>query len=409
MLNTPIRFDPKPLPFYLQIPTRAAEVLTPDWPRFTPESLSKNAARAAGLPAHFPAHVEEALEVLCRSLRDDAHPHWFGKANYSLLLGTGLCSFLQVEQAFRDNPSLHMTPLIPPVFVIGLPRSGTTFLHRLLSASEDAAGVALYQHVYPVPGRFFDLRRADLRLQFEPWKRASRAYQMDAMHLVRPELPDECNWGMRLGGRSMLFSSVAPVYGYLRWLLDQDLRETYAFYRKVLLLHQHHMPGKRLVLKCPHHLAWLPALAEAFPEAHIVETHRDPLETVPSECKLNLSLHCLAAPKLDLRRTVEHTLLKCRTFAERSVAFAATPEGRRIHHVDYRLLVKDPVALARDIYAALQLPFTERHERTLRAFASANKQHKHGRNSYQLEQFALDRADILETFRAYRERFVETL
>lgn len=405
MIDSSIQFQSYPLPFFLRLPNRAAEILAPN-ACLTPPQLTKSAARAADLPANFPGHVEQALEIYCKSLRDDANLHWFGRANCRTALVTGLRSFLEIEQAFRDDPSLSTTPLLSPIIVIGLPRSGTTFLHRLLSASGDTAGITLAHHLFPMPRRPLDTRLLDCRLLFEPWKRASRPYGMDAMHLVRPALPDECNWGMRLGGRSMLYFSIAPAYSYLPWLLDQEMRETYALYRKALIFHQRQFPGRRLVLKCPHHLAWLPALAEAVPEAHLVETHRDPAETLASECKLNLSLHALATPKLNLKKSVEHTLLKCGTFADRAVTFADSAQGNRVHHVNYKSLVKDPVGLARDIRQALQLPFDEGHEQVLRAFAGQNKQHKHGRNPYTLEQFGLDREWVNRRFRSYQERFL---
>lgn len=367
-----------------------------------------SASRKAGLRADFPRHIEEALEVLCRSLHDEAKLHWFGRMNTWLLAVTGLAGFLEVEKAFRDDPSLATTKLEPPVIVLGLPRSGTTFLHRLLGASEDAASVALYQYFYPVPTGPVDLRRLNTTLTFEPWRLASGAYQMDAMHLIRSELPDECNWGMRVTGRSMIYWSAAPAYSYLRWLLGQDLRETYQFYRKMLLINQRSMPGKRLTLKCPYHGAWLPALREALPEAHLVQTNRDPLETVPSDCKLTLSMQCMATPTLDLRQSVEHVVMKDQTFAERMVAFADTDEGKNVHHVDYRRLVKDPVGVAAELHTTLGLPFSTAHESALRGYATENKQYKHGRNQYNLESFGLNPATIKQGFKAYRERFIES-
>jgi hypothetical protein len=405
MVESVVRFETHPLPAFLRVPNRVMGALPVAFPRLTPERLTASAARAAGLPNRFPSVVERSLEVLCRSIEDEAKLHWFGRTNLELLIVTGLSSLLQVEQQFRDDPTLADSALVPPVIVTGLPRSGTTYLHRLLCASQDAASVALYQHVYPVPRRPLDLRQLDFRSKFEPWKHASRPYNMDAMHLMRPELPDECNWGMRLSAQSMIFWNAAPVYSYLRWLLDQDLRETYALYRKVLLVHQREMPGRRITLKCPHHLAWLPALTEAIPEARVVEIHRDPLETVASDAKLSLSMHAMATPALDARRSVEHVVLKNERYAEVSLAFSKTPAGAGVHHVDYRRLVRDPIGLARDIHAALELPFTSQHEAALRSFAENNKQHKHGRNPYTLAQFGLQSLGSSQVLNAYRAQF----
>ena len=402
-----VGFDSKALPWYMKFPNTMADKYNLEDPKLTPENLTRVAARQAGLAATFPSHVEEALEVLCRSLTDEVNLHLFGRLNMYNLITTGLASLLQVEDAFRRDPSLAETKLIQPLVVTGLPRSGTTFLHRLLSVADDATSVALYQHMFPVVPRRFDTRRLNMRLKFLPWKMASKGFDMDAIHFVRPDLPDECNFGMRLGMRSIIFWAMAPVYSYLKWALGQDLRESYQLYRKVLLLHQRANPGLRITLKCPHHLAWLPALTEALPEADIVQTHRDPLQVVPSDCKLFLSLHGLSTRTMDWQQTVEHNKLKTLTYAQRAVEFADSPQGAKVLHIDYQGLVSDPVAVASKIHSHFGLQFTDKDRKTLLGFFSNNRQHKHGQNHYSLEQFDLSEDQLNQDFASYRNRFLD--
>lgn len=399
-------YVPRPLPAFLRAPNAIVAKLGIAAPQLTPERLARAASRRAGLAPNFPAHVGEALEVLCRSLHDEARLHWFGRANVSSLIVTGLAELLRIEDQFRRDPSLAERELVAPLIVTGLPRSGTTFLHRLLSVPEAAEPVLLHHHLFPTPRRMPSSSRIEAELLFHPWKVASRRHGLDAIHYVRPDLPDECNFGMRLGMRSMIFWATAPTYGYLEWLLEQDLREAYQLYRRALLLHQARTPGKRLTLKCPHHLAWLPALTEALPEAKIVQTHREPLEAVPSECKLILALHGLATRELDWRETVNHNHMKIDTFAKRSLAFADTEAGRAIMHVDYRRLVGEPVAVAREVFARIGLPLDEPDRAALERFCAENPQHKHGKNSYSLAQFGLDDKQIEAEFGPYRERFL---
>lgn len=398
-------FETQPLPGVLRAPNAIAHRFDIDGPMLTPEHLTRAASRRAGLSASLPAHVELALEQLCRSLHDEARLHWFGRTNVHNLIVTGLAELLLIEDRFRRDPQLAEQPLVPPLIVTGLPRSGTTFLHRLLSIAAAAEPVELYRHFFPSPRRL-PTQRLEAELLFFPWKLASHSYGLDAIHFVRPGLPDECNFGMRLGMRSMIFWATAPTYGYLRWLLDQDLRESYQLYRKVLLLHQARAPGKRLTLKCPHHLAWLPALREAIPEALIVQTHRDPVEAVPSECKLILSLHGLSTHHVDWRETVAHNRHKIVTFARRSLEFDQTEAGRSVVHVDYRRLVREPVTLARELHERLGLGFDEADEAALARFFADNRQHKHGKNPYSLAQFDLTGEQINADFVDYRARFL---
>lgn len=401
-----VGFSLKPLPAWLRAANTAAAMIgvaSGDW---SPARLMMKAGRLAGLEPRFPGHVQEALDVLCRSIRKECQLHWLGVTNNEALLISGLAAMLRVEKMFTDEPALAHEPLLKPLIVMGLPRSGTTFLHRLLSAEPEAVGVPLHRHLFPVSHSKLDYRYLEAKAKFYPWQAASKVYGLDAVHYVRPDLPDECNFGMRLAGRSMIYWATNPVHSYLRWLLSQDLRESYQLYRKVLILHQRANPGRRLTLKCPHHMAWLPALTEALPEATIVQTHRDPVECVPSECKLILSLHGISVKELDWKRTVESNHFKVHAYAQRSVAFADTTAGARIHHIDYRQLVRDPVGVARDVHDRAGIAFTPAHQATLAGFAAENRQHKHGKNQYSAADFGLDPAWLAKEFADYRERFL---
>lgn len=403
--NKLVGFDLKPLPLWLRVPNALAKKLGIVSPCLTPENLIKAASRNTSLPTCFPSYVEEALEVLCRSLADEVQLHWFGKMSYWNVIVTGLSGLLQVEEAFRDDPLLIKTKLINPLIVTGLPRSGTTFLHRLLSSPKNAKGIELYRHCYPL-AKQPDFRPLYTFAGFEPWRLASGIYNMDAIHYMRPNLPDECMFSLRMSIHSMVFWKMSPTYSYLNWLLDQDLQEAYQFYRKVLILFQKQLPGKRLTLKCPFHLAWLPNLVEALPEAHIVQIHRDPLETLASFCKLTLSAHGLATNSLDWRKIVNHVYFEIDTLAQRTVAFSNSHQGTKIFHVKYPSLVKDAESIVSQIYNFFGIPFSDNNVQTLKQYIANNRQHKHGRNSYSLEQFDLSPQQIMNTFESYRDKFI---
>ncbi|HRI70602.1 MAG TPA: sulfotransferase [Polyangium sp.] len=404
----PVGFSLIPPPSWLRVTNRIADIFGSGLDALLPERLMTDAGAIAGLPPEFPAHVYDALQVLYESMRAETKMHYLGRANMQTMLVTGLACMLRIEKMFADDPSLAREPLLSPVVVVGVPRSGTTFLHRLLSSAPDATGILMREHFTPVDLDAFGYSPRAIQVKFQPWLSASKVYDIDAIHYVRLDLPDECNLGMRLAGRSMIYWATTPTHSYLRWLLQQDMRESYQLYRKVLILRQRAHPGKRLTLKCPHHLAWLPAFTEAVPEAIFVQTHRNPAEVVPSECKLILSLHGVSVHELDWRRSVESNHFKVRTYADRAVEFADTPAGQRVHHVDYRRLVKEPVRVAREIHERMGLAVSAAHEATWKEFATENRQHKHGKNAYSMAQFGLNEASINREFAAYRDRFLGT-
>ena len=406
--SSPEGFEQKPLPIWLRVPGRLAKSFTFLSPKLQPEQLARAASRKAGLEPNFSPHVGAGLEAICRSLQDEANLHWFGKMNYSNLMVTGLSELLLLNETFKNQPELDQQKLNTPVFVTGMPRSGTTFLHRLLSAPKQTTSIPLYRLMFP-NNRRLPTAKLETELIFFSWKYASKRYGMDAIHYVRPGLADECNFGMRLSMYSMIYWSMSPTYSYLSWFLEQDMRESYQIYRRVLQLHQARNPGKRIILKCPHHLAFLPALSEVFPEAIIVQTHREPLEVIPSECKLILSLQAISTEKLDWEATVKSNLQKASIFASRSVDFAKSNTPTQAIHVDYRQLVNDPIKLAQEIYAQVGITLDQQELNELKTFYGANRQNKHGKNKYSLEQFGLTAEGVNQEFAAYREQFLDDL
>ena len=124
------------------------------------------------------------------------------------------------------------------LIVTGLPRSGTTFLHRLLCEVPDARPIPFYEHIRPIRrSSRFDFRRFEIEAKFFPWKLVADQYNMDAIHYVRPNEPDECNFALRIGMRSIVFWETAYIPSYLHWLLSQDMTVAYRDYRRVLLFH----------------------------------------------------------------------------------------------------------------------------------------------------------------------------
>lgn len=397
--------EPHPLPTHLRMLGGAFELLRRDRLALDPASLIRAACRRAGLPDRLPASVGDGLERFCRAARDEAELHWYGRANLRALIVSGLAARLRLDAAFAADPGLADTPLIPPVVICGLPRSGSTFLHRLLATTEDAQPVKLYEHLDPLRPPGMDLRRLRAEVRLWPWRGLGDRSALDDMRRVRPDAADACALSLRLSMRSMSLWSIAPVPGYLEWLLEADMTEAYQTYRRVLQLHQRAEPGRRLTLKCPSHCASLPALTRALPEALIVQTHRAPEQAAPDDARLVLSLQATSVTRLDWRSTVRHNLDRATTYARRSAAFAETEAGRRVHHIDARALLSDPVGAALGIRDHFGLGFNAGHRDRLSRYVRLNRGRDRARVAQSIERFGLEAADLERRFAPYRARF----
>jgi hypothetical protein len=173
------------------------------------------------------------------------------------------------------------------------------------------------------------------------------------------------------------------------------------------LLHHLEPPGKRLVLKDPFHAANLEELLEVCPGATIVQTHRDPLEVVPSFHKLCTTMHAVLVPTLDVPRTVEAHMRWLTHVVERNErgrrALAATGRAQRVLDVQYADLLADPLGTVERIHDHVGLPSTGAELDRMRRWLASNGQRKHGRNPYAAQLFGQRPAEIAERFAGYRE------
>lgn len=372
-------------------------------PRLSPNQLL---TRAAGAGAGFDARVEEGVRALCTSLNAEAALHPFGQAYARALIGGALKVRAQVDRLFADRPELAHVPLRRPLVIFGFQRSGTTFLHRLLAEGDDTRSLALWELMSPVnPNRRLDTRRVSAWLTFYAFRHTA-PLAMDAMHYMRPSLPDECQFLFRLDMRSPMLWTALAALSYAEWLFEQDMGPTCALYRRILQYFQAQHPNARLVLKNPGHTLYIDALMAALPEAQFVQTHRDPLATLPSQCKLTLTAQSAMTDGMDPARVVDTVVHMQWLMAQRSLAVRETAEGRRIFDVAYDDLVSDPVGVARHIHEHFDLPWSPAQKERIASHVRRNRQYRHGRYTYSLEQFGLHREQLAEAFAGYTQRFL---
>jgi hypothetical protein len=347
------------------------------------------------------ASVRRGLEVFCESIERDARPHGIGRYYlYFRVCGVALHTCLRVAPSVRAG----LGPTRPPLVVCGLPRSGTTLLHRLLEQADGARGIPLWQLTDPRPSRSGrDQRRHRSELNISRMRRMV-PLPMDAQHFVRPDLSDECGHLLR---NSFLGSMPwqIPAFGWLEWALAQDTAPAYRQW--AALLHHLEPPGIRLVLKDPFHAANLEELLAVCPEATIVQTHRDPLEVMPSFHKLCTTVHSVTTRRLDLPRTVEAHMRWLVSVVERNEqgrsVLVATGRRDRVLDVQYAELLADPIRVVERIHEHARLPLTGAEIDRMRTWLLHNQQRRHGSNPYSVEAFGQRPEEVAERFAGYRE------
>ncbi|HYQ83093.1 MAG TPA: sulfotransferase, partial [Rubrobacter sp.] len=309
-----------------------------------------------------------------------------------------------LTEACKRSPEIFRKPLKPPIIVLGLPRSGTTFLHRLLAMDPTHRAVPWWELARPLPGLNGESDRRRQIFQKKLSRLQKLTPDLDSKHYTRVDTPEECIWLLASTFLSPLFWALAPVYGYLDWYMNQDRLQAYYEYRLLLQVLQEADPTRRLVLKSSTHTGAVETLLQTIPGSLLIQTHRNPVETSASLASYFYSLHSRTTEHLDVRRMTEAIL----SFHEHQIARnmrARDAHPGALFDVYYDRLVADPIGTVRDIYDHYGLAWSEEFEERLNHYLRQNPRGKHGAHLYAPENFGQTKDTISRRFAAYIERF----
>jgi Sulfotransferase family len=372
--------------------------------------LLEEARRQTGLEDFGEPAVEEPLRRLIHSYEHEAGLTLIGRIAARQDTLRLLTNRLKMEADRRRHPEIAAVEVRRPLFVTGLPRTGTTLLHGLLAQDPANRAPCNWESMFPSPPPDRARHRRDPRIAWAE-RQLRWFYRLNPdfrkIHLLGARLPEECLIITSHSFLSFQFQTSHRVPGYQHWLEAQDLRPSYEAHRHFLQHLQWRHPAERWVLKAPAHLYGIRALFATYPDAGIILTHRDPLEVVPSMASLHATLRSTFSDAIDPAETGAEATSRWAEGIRRALAerdSGAVPADRFLD-VMYTDLVRDPLAAVRRVYRYYDLPFTDAVEGRMRRFLAENPKDKHGAHRYTLEQFGLDRDVELARYRSYRERF----
>jgi hypothetical protein len=369
-----------------------------------PTLLAAARRRARSSDFGTPA-VHEPLRRLLQSLETEAQLNLVGRVAAREDLTRMLANRLMLERDRHLHAAIAAEEIRCPLFITGLPRSGSTLLHTLL-AQDPANRVPLNWETLrpsPPPERATHatdprIARADREIRW--FSRLQPAFRK--IHEVGARLPEECVVILSHTFLSFQFSSTYFVPSYHAWFEQQDLRPAYHFHRRFLQQLQWRCAGDRWVLKAPPHWPALDALFAVYPDAGVVLTHRDPLQVVASVASLHTVLRQTFSDAVEptaVGPEVSQMLANDIARGMRALERGGIPR-ERVLDVWYADLVRDPLATVRRIYARFDLPLSPSAEARMREYMSRNLQGRE-RHEYTLEQFGLDADRERQRFQAY--------
>ncbi|MFE3329609.1 sulfotransferase family protein [Streptomyces sp. NPDC059176] len=379
------------------------------WP-LDPEALNRKAAVRAKVPAvAADTTFEEPLALLCHSLTEEVQLTANGRFMLHSQLVNNLSTRLRLAELAARRPEIFEAPVPEPLFITGAPRTGTTFLQRLIARDPRSRSLPLWESTHPLPDGDLTAARKDP----DPRIKASRVEvgmtnrilpEQAAMHELVYDEAEEDNLLLSLSHCSPMYEDIGLVPAYTRWYTTTDHTDGYRYFKRVLQFLQWSRPaGDRWVLKSPGHAEMLLPLFGAFDDATVVQTHRDPVTSV-----ISFSNMVAYGARVYFAHPNPHLIGKyAADVIERSLRASLRDRVGREHQVVdvlFRPLVEDPLREVRRVYEAADRELDAVTEQAMRAYAKA-EEHRSGRHRYAAEDFALDVSELRERFAFYYDHF----
>jgi len=383
----------------------------PDWIPLHADALRDEAVRRTGLTDFGGESWREGFELFIEALNDEAQLNLVGRVLARSDVVNWLENRLRLADTRKRHPEIDAVSVERPLFITGLPRTGTSILHELLGC-DPAHRVPLaweVRHPCPPPeaaSHASDPRiaRADEEVRF--WTQVVPEY--DRMHELGGRIPVECIQITAHEFRSDELSGRHVVPSYAAWLARADLEPAYAFHRRMLQHLGWRAPGERWVLKAPSHMAGLGALFAVYPDACVVQTHRDPLVVMASVTSILYSTAWVRSDAVDAAQVRQwFSGETCRALLDGADAIrdGGGVDPARFCDVRYADLTEDPFGTLASVYDHFGLEFGAEAERRMRAYLSEKTQGRHGAHRYRFEDTGFDPDEERRRFASYQERY----
>jgi len=322
---------------------------------------------------------------------------------------------LALVQYFKDHPKAADETIEPACAIVGLPRTGSTVMHRLLASPPALTSLWWWETAFPIP---MPDEKPD-----DPSPRIAAAHQMVDFLLtewpdfesIDPMEAEAVAEEVILLDRTFLstsYDSMMPISNYGFWQAEQDHEPAYRDLLKFMQAIQYQRraqgePQRKWVLKTPHHLlGGMNGLLAVFPDVKLMMTHRDVGAVLPSYCSMCASLSISASTTYDPLKQGAHWTRRFKEGLERFDKLRARLPGDQVIDVRYEDTVSDPIGTCKRAMQAIGLGFSDQDEQAMLDCIEANKREARPKHKYSAEQFGLTPAGIAEDFADYHEKYL---
>lgn len=376
---------------------------------FSVDSLMEAAIKRSGVSDYGCMDFHEGLKAFVASLNQNKGYHSFGRFYIRQMIIAMLVHRLRHEQLLKQHPEIHHENIARPLFILGLPRSGTTLLFNLLALDPRHRFMSNWEaFIAQVPPKGRYTYENDPRRKQARWMLRFQKYLMpdiDTLHFFAAEKPEECTPILMQSFATQAFAGSFNVPDFSSWLDHADHGSTYRHHKKVLQALQWKYPGERWLLKSPDHLSAIDVILKSYPDACFVHIHRDPVKSVSSWASLNLVYRGVCYPYIDTSELGQQVLTRLANDVNRYIEQRPESSNKQFYDLAYNQFLEDPIDSIGRIYEKFGFVLTKETVDNMNKFLSKNPQNKHGVHHYKAEDFGLTKQTICQRFEEYIDTF----
>lgn len=385
--------------------------LTPYGRPLSADRLHRLASKQTGLTDFGNPSYRVGFDKLLASLNEEAQLTPLGRLIATEEVLTALTNRLQLEAYHQQHPEIGAEPIRSPIIMMGMGRSGTTILHELLALDPRNRIPATWEVDMPFPPPEKASYDSDPRIDVIQ-KRLDRTDSIipnfKSIHRMGARLPQECVRITTGEFASMIFGVTYEVPSYSNWMLEEaDLAPAYEYHRRFLQLLQWKCPAERWALKSPGHLWSLEEMLAAYPDARLIQTHRDPLKTASSLSSLISTLRAMGSDAVD-PAAIAKQWMRWNTAGVNASA-RARQDGLiapdQVIDVSFYEFMDAPLEQVQRIYDFFELELSPRVRTRMQDYLNTHTADQHGTHRYDFHDFGLDLAEERERVRPYQEYF----
>ena len=377
---------------------------------FDTQSCIAEAQRKTGLQDFGDMTFLEPLQILLKACEREAKLSMVGRLTVKSETIRLLTNRLRLIQDRKTYPGIEQERIKAPLIILGLPRTGSTLLHNLLSQDPANRVPRLWETITPSPPLDHPHSSAELRIRHT--NKLLKGFYLAApkFKIVYPMTaldPAECVTMMAHSFSSAQFQSTYHIPSYQKWLANAVLHRAYAEHRQFLQHLQWNYQPQQWVLKAPPHIFAPEALLSVYPDAKVIQTHRSPYAVLGSVASFDVILRQTFSRSVDPQQIGQEALSQWSQAVQLFMNFrdSQATNNSQFYDMLYVNLSKNPIEAIRKMYAHFGLTLTNRAEQNMKEFLKNNPKHKHGEHRYSLSHYGLSEAEISSNFKAYIDRY----